>query len=259
LHTKTLSIITVNKNNADGLEKTIQSVICQTYSDFEYIIIDGASDDNSAEIIKKYADKINFWISEPDTGVYNAMNKGIQKAQGEYCLFLNSGDHLLYPWTIQDLDKELKTITYADVYYSDAVTSSYKIFRYPKKITKSFFLFNTLNHQNCLIRRDLFKDNFYDENFKIISDFYFFINGIYHKNMTFFHLETKIAMYDTNGISKNLKERVRIEMKMVSKKTGIPCLNTLSSFAKIFKIILYLFPYGLHILIYSKSKKSSYS
>ncbi len=87
-----LSIITINKNNAYGLRKTIQSVINQTYSNIEYIIIDGASTDGSIDVIKKFEDKIDWWASEPDTGIYNAMNKGIKIATGDYCQFLNSGD-----------------------------------------------------------------------------------------------------------------------------------------------------------------------
>jgi glycosyltransferase involved in cell wall biosynthesis len=82
-----LSIITINKNNASGLEKTIKSVIEQTYTDFEYIVIDGASTDGSVEIIKNYSTGINYWVSEPDTGIYNAMNKGIRKAQGGDTVF----------------------------------------------------------------------------------------------------------------------------------------------------------------------------
>lgn len=77
-----LSIITINRNNAAGLRRTIESVVSQTYTDFEYIIIDGASTDGSVEVIKEYSDKITYWVSEPDTGIYNAMNKGILKAQG---------------------------------------------------------------------------------------------------------------------------------------------------------------------------------
>ena len=87
-----LSIITINRNNAAGLRRTIESVVSQTYTEFEYIIIDGASTDESVDVIKEYADKITFWVSEPDNGIYNAMNKGILKAKGEYLLFLNSGD-----------------------------------------------------------------------------------------------------------------------------------------------------------------------
>ena len=88
-------IITINYNDAAGLKKTIDSVINQTYTEFEYIIIDGGSSDSSLQIIKENANQINYWVSETDKGIYNAMNKGIEAAKGEYLLFLNSGDYLL--------------------------------------------------------------------------------------------------------------------------------------------------------------------
>ena len=91
---KKLSIITINLNNYLGLEKTIKSVICQTFDNYEFIIIDGGSKDLSIDIIKRYENKVTFWISESDSGIYNAMNKGIRFAKGEFCLFLNSGDYL---------------------------------------------------------------------------------------------------------------------------------------------------------------------
>ena len=87
-----ISVITINYNNKSGLEKTIQSVISQTYFELEYIIIDGGSSDGSIDVIKKYENKIDYWISEQDKGIYNAMNKGIAQAHGEYCNFMNSGD-----------------------------------------------------------------------------------------------------------------------------------------------------------------------
>ena len=81
-----LSVITINYNNRDGLKKTIESVVNQTYKDFEYIIIDGGSTDGSVEVLKEYSDKIDYWVSEPDKGIYNAMNKGIDIAKGEYVM-----------------------------------------------------------------------------------------------------------------------------------------------------------------------------
>ena len=99
-----LSIITINRNNAAGLEKTLQSVAAQTFKEFEYIVVDGASTDGSVEVIKKYESKFAHlkWVSEPDKGIYNAMNKGIKVAKGEYLLFLNSGDWLCNESIIQD-------------------------------------------------------------------------------------------------------------------------------------------------------------
>ena len=87
------SIITVNFNNKEGLRKTIESVIRQSFRDFEYIVIDGGSTDGSADILKEYDAQIDYWVSEPDKGIYNAMNKGIVQAKGEYLNFMNSGDY----------------------------------------------------------------------------------------------------------------------------------------------------------------------
>ena len=98
-----LSVITINYNNRDGLRKTIESVVNQTCKDFEYVIIDGGSTDGSVDVIKEYADRINYWVSEPDKGIYNAMNKGIDVAQGEYCLFLNSGDYLFDNYVLSEV------------------------------------------------------------------------------------------------------------------------------------------------------------
>ena len=87
-----LSIITVNLNNLEGLKKTYESVVCQTFTDYEWLVIDGGSTDGSREFIEQHQDKFAFWCSEPDKGIYNAMNKGIVRAKGEYLNFMNSGD-----------------------------------------------------------------------------------------------------------------------------------------------------------------------
>lgn len=92
-----LSIITINYNNVNGLQKTLESVFRQTCKEFEYIVVDGASEDGSKELLEQFLAKADFpfrWISEPDNGIYAAMNKGIRMAQGEYLHFLNSGDWL---------------------------------------------------------------------------------------------------------------------------------------------------------------------
>jgi len=197
---KILSIITINKNNAVGLKKTIQSVICQTYTDFEYIIIDGVSEDGSVEIIRKYIDNINYWISEPDTGIYNAMNKGILKAQGEYCLFLNSGDWLVSPETIDNVFREISGNP-SDIFYSDRINCNNTIVRYPNKLTIDFLLNTSISHQNTLIKRSLFLEHgLYNEELRISSDKEFFLSEFWKYKSVFYHIDTNIAFFDIHGI-----------------------------------------------------------
>lgn len=208
-----LSIITVNKNNAAGLERTIQSVINQTFKDFEYIIIDGASTDSSVEVIKKYANKIDYWISEPDRGIYNAMNKGIKVAKGEYLLFLNSGD-----WLVDDkVLEEVFSIGFEeDIVYGDLLIDEKEIKYYPDKITLLYFFRDTLPHPGSLIKKEVFNyTGLFNENFVIASDYDFFLKALIKYNVSYLHLKTVITVFLTNGISsKNydiaLKEKKEI-------------------------------------------------
>ncbi len=112
-----VSIISITYNAESCLEETILSVIAQTYPKIEYILIDGASQDNTLQIIQKYASKITYWQSEPDQGIYHAMNKGLQIASGDYVWFMNAGDAIEAPDT---LEKALKTAPNADIYYGEA-------------------------------------------------------------------------------------------------------------------------------------------
>jgi glycosyltransferase involved in cell wall biosynthesis len=195
-----LSIITINRNNAAGLKKTIQSVVTQTFTDFEYIIIDGASDDGSVELIKSFAGKISYWESKPDTGIYNAINKGIKKAQGEFCLFLNSGDCLLEPVTLENAFAEVDNKS--DIYYSNLRKSNGSYTKIPETVTISYLISGTMNHQNMLIRRQLFiQHGFYNESFHILADTEFYLNEFWKHNSKFTHLHTDISLYDAHGIS----------------------------------------------------------
>ena len=97
-----VSVITISYNAVSVIEDTIQSVLNQSYKDIEYIIIDGGSTDGTVDIIKKYQDKINYWVSEPDNGIYDAMNKGIDKATGEWINFMNAGDYFHSNLTLEN-------------------------------------------------------------------------------------------------------------------------------------------------------------
>jgi len=251
LHIKTLSIITVNKNNAIGLEKTIQSVIWQTFANLEYIIIDGASDDNSVEIIKKYADKIHFWVSEPDTGIYNAMNKGIQKANGDYCLFLNSGDWLLSPDSIRTALGIINGLSYADVYYGDCFNSDFTVSKMPERLSMDhLYLQAALSHQNTLINRSLFFNHeFYDEKFPTVSDSIFFVRELWYYRSRFTHIKTILSVYSLGGISsvyKYARKELHEQMKeiMGHSKFNVLKLRCLLKKNIVRTFLKYILPYG---------------
>jgi len=141
-----LSIITINKDNALGLERTCQSVMCQDFDDFEWLVIDGASCDGSIDIIKKYEKKITYWISEPDKGVFNAMNKGILQAKGYFCLFLNSGDWLFSLDSLSKAFEKINKLDEADVYYSDCMLSDGIIWKMAHELSiESFYKYNNIS------------------------------------------------------------------------------------------------------------------
>ena len=207
------SIITVNYNNKDGLEMTIKSVLGQTCKDFEYIIIDGGSTDGSVEVIKKYATQIDYWVSEPDKGVYNAMNKGIGKATGDYLNFMNSGDtyHSSSALeTIAGLHSDDDIIIGG--YYDSTRGIAHVI--PPQEVTLLTLLKFTINHQATFIKRSLFDKRLYDENYIIMADAKFNFQSIILDNCSVKITEDVIADYDTNGISSNYElyktERQRI-------------------------------------------------
>lgn len=209
-----LSIITINLNNKPGLEKTISSVINQTFDDFEYIIIDGGSSDGSLEIIKKYTDKYSYWASERDKGIYNAMNKGILKATGKYCLFLNSGDYLVNDNVISSV---FSTEQNTDIIYGSILNdySTYKReVQYPheKYITFRHFLKSTLPHPSTFIKRSLFdKVGLFNEDLIITSDWEFFLKAIFKYNASIKKLEQPIAVYEINGLSSDIRNKETIE------------------------------------------------
>jgi glycosyltransferase involved in cell wall biosynthesis len=200
-----LSIITVCWNNRDGLEETIHSIINQSFKDFEFLIVDGQSTDGTVDLIKQYDKNISWWVSEQDSGIYNAMNKGIQKAKGKYCLFLNSGDVLSSNGILQEVFDEDHDV---DILYGNLIRKkgkkSYRISRYPDKLT----LFNfyapvpSIHHQASFIKRSLFdKLGFYREDFKIISDWEFFFRAIILNNCSIKHINKNISIFDSFGIS----------------------------------------------------------
>jgi len=198
-----LSIVTINYNNALGLKKTIETVVDQTFKDYEYIIIDGGSTDSSVSIINQYAEKLNYWVSEKDNGVYHAMNKGIKAATGEYILMLNSGDILTGSDVLERVFTNDVTadIVYADVLWNDngKITEE----RHADKLSFHYFRHNFLCHQSVFIRRALHHSvGFYDEKLKIIADWKFQLLAICRYNATYQHIPLYSVECEWGGLSK---------------------------------------------------------
>lgn len=214
-----LSIITINYNNAAGLKKTMESVLNQTFSDLEYIIIDGGSTDGSKQIIEQHNLKLSYWVSESDKGIYNAMNKGIKQAKGEYLLFLNSGDYLADKDVLNKVFKIKPTvdITYGNMLIEKpdgTIEQGYM----PDKITFKQMVVDTLWHPVSFIKRTLFdKYGLYNENYKIVADYEFFFNTIIMHSVSTQYLNMTISVFNLNGqssLSEN-KAKEQAERKRV--------------------------------------------
>lgn len=202
-----ISVITVNYNNDLGLKETIESVISQTYNNFEFLIIDGGSKDNSYNIIKEYEDKITYWVSESDKGVYSAMNKGILKASGDYIIFMNSGDVFNDENVLKSVVPKFDTNAYF-IYGNNfkKKENSKRLKNYPEKLNFSFFYTSSLNHQATFISKKAFTELFlYDENKKIVADWELFIVGICKENLPYQYINETICVYDFTGMSSNGK------------------------------------------------------
>ncbi len=211
-----ISIITINYNNRSGLEKTITSVLAQSYVDIEYIIIDGGSQDGSKDLIKKYDAHINYWVSERDTGIYNAMNKGIKVATGDYLMFINSGDRLYDGNVIERLLNGIKPEMNYELIYGD-LKMSYPdgttfISKSPEEATIETMMTGTLFHPATLIKKKLFNQfGLYDERFKIVSDWAFFFKVIAFYNVKQVYKPLVVAEFFMDGISSKPENRILID------------------------------------------------
>lgn len=238
-----LTIITVTLNNAVGLRKTVENVMSQTYADYEYIIIDGCSTDGSIELIKEYADKIVYWVSEPDKGIYHAMNKGIAQANGDWIIFMNCGDIFKDNDVLKYVfNKEIDSFT--SILYGNVLIKGSNEIKYPSRISKSFFLFATICHQSLFVRRELFRDygNF-DLSYFIASDKEWLLRVFIAKNH-FSYLNFDICIWDPVGASSANIDLFSKELKRIE-----------NEYFSIFEIFLFRFKnYLKNRLFYSIPK-----
>lgn len=222
----TISIITVNFNNNEGLIKTINSIKQQSFTAYEHLIIDAYSTDGSKETILQYAKESNhltYWVSEPDSGIYDGMNKGIEQASGEYLYFLNSGDRLTKD-ILQAISLDGTKYIFGNVRFI-GIQECFEVIS-PDKLDTLFFLRTTLPHQGCFIHYSLFSQRKYDTHYKIVSDWIHIMHSIILEGCSYKHLPLLIAEYDGGGISTTQPDKVLEERsKWIDANIPIAFLN----------------------------------
>ena len=217
-----LSIITINRNNASGLRKTLASVASQTYRDIEHIIIDGGSTDGSVDVIKEYEQQISnsqspislIWSSEPDQGIYDAMSKGVKKATGDYVWVLNSADCVADAETVERmmtiLDKDSLPLLLGNIVkvypngrkVSEKKSKTNSTTPVPLETSMLTFYQGTVPQDAAFVRRDLFKKyGLFDPNLKIVSDWKLYLNMIALGNVLPMYVNIDVVLFDMSGIS----------------------------------------------------------
>lgn len=211
-----ISIITICYNSEKTIEDTIKSVIKQNYDNLEYIIIDGASTDNTLNIINKYKKHISKIVSEPDNGISDAFNKGIKLATGDIIGLINSDD-LLNKDALINLDKFVRKNLGYDVYYGDVIIFNSK-FNYLRKINSSLSRLKLqfiLNHPSTFITKKAYEEyGLYDNEYKICMDFEL-LSKFYLNGAKFIHIDYIMTLFRLGGISnQNIIERFKEDKKV---------------------------------------------
>ncbi|MCT8332223.1 glycosyltransferase [Leptospira sp. 85282-16] len=231
------SVITINKNNLIGLIKTFESVQKQTCRDFEFIVIDGISNDGSVEFLREKEVYISKLKIETDKGIYDAQNKGILLSEGEFLIFLNSGD----VFSTENVLENVKTLnSHADLIYGDVTVLNQNhstLIQYPNAINLKFWIDNVICHQAVFFRRTLFQIlGLYDLNYKFCSDQKFLITVWVNEKLKKDYFSASIADYDETGVSSNIKNRRKIIFEL-------------------FKIRFLLLPWELKVMLLFLSAK----
>ena len=220
-----ISVVTVVRNDETNIEKTIESVLNQNYPSVEYIIIDGGSDDGTVDVVNKYANRLAYRVGEPDNGIYDAMNKGVEKAGGEWIHFLNSGDiycdrdvlHNIFDSVSCDNDS-----TYEDLIYGDIVLK-YPFGMVRMDCSPSGNDHSLVRHPCCFIRTSVMKKYKYDTRYKISADTCFF-STCKNNDHRFKYIPLCITVFDSfSGLSSNNKINSYIEdMEICNVKKNSP-------------------------------------
>lgn len=223
---KKITVITINYNNLQRLRRTIPSVLSQTFTDYEYVVVDGGSTDGSKEYIESQKG-IDQWVSEKDGGIYNAMNKAVGMASGEYCIFMNSGDHFFSSRSLEDAAAELDGTDYCTG-QTVVVDDDYVSLCLPPQQMSSYFIKGTsLQHQSSFIKTSLLREHPYDETLKIVADWAHFLEWWTKGECSYKALTTIVATYYLDGYSaQNVdllnKERTQVITRLFGSVDKMP-------------------------------------
>jgi len=208
-----ISIITVCKNSEKTIETTIQNVLSQTYKNIEYIIIDGDSKDRTKDIVLSYGDRISKFVSEPDKCLWEAMNKAIRLATGDFIYFINSDDYIYDRNVVDDAVKVIRENPELDFIYGDVEVRESKKKAFiqkspcPTEIIESMILRGTIPHVGSFIKSDLFqKIGIYNENYKIASDYEWITKLMQDQTVNIIYFPRIIASFYAGGLSSNAQE-----------------------------------------------------
>ncbi|MEI6884484.1 MAG: glycosyltransferase family 2 protein [Bacteroidota bacterium] len=215
-----ISVITVTLNSSTDLQKTLLNILSQGYDDLEIIIIDGGSTDGTIEVIKAYAEQIAYWISEPDNGIYDAMNKGIANASGEWVNFMNAGDVFVNDQTLSMVFNT--DLLDADVIYGDSI-ACYPSFNAYRKASRPEDLWKGMVccHQAMFFKTDLIKQEAYKPQLHFSAD-YELILRLFFTGKKFRYIPEPIARFNTRGVSNvNMVNSARSNLEILSSYRGL--------------------------------------
>jgi putative colanic acid biosynthesis glycosyltransferase len=225
----TLSIAIVTLNAKDTISKALESILHQTYKDYEIIVIDGKSEDGTVELLKEHKKHISVFVSEKDSGIYEAMNKALIFAKGEWIIFLGADDFFYSTSSLQEIFKNKNGFLKSDIVIGNFIFKNKKVRNYFNwRLLKG----NSVNHQSVFYSQAVYKRFSYDTNYKLASDYK--LNLIlYLKKYTCTYIDSTIAVFSDHGLSNNLKEISLLESNLIrievlGKKIGF-LINTLIS------------------------------
>ena len=202
------SVITVSFNNREGLQRTMQSVLSQDFTDFEYVVVDGGSTDGSVDVIKNYSEKLAYWVSEPDGGVYYAMNKAVAQARGTHCIFMNSGDEFYSSTVLSEVAE------YGDSYdlgvgISSNVSGGEEQCKVhpPKELSLLFWENYSVIHQAAFMRTSMLRENLYDTHYRIVADWKYMFSEYLTRQYNYMPLSVIVCKFEGGGMSDDAVRR----------------------------------------------------